>query len=149
MWRRVALVPFEITIPKESQDRKLLAKLKGEGPGILNWMLEGLRMWKKDGLNIPKKIESATAAYRDEQDTLGEWLREHCEIGGGMTVKKEDAYQAYKYWAQRNGHAPFAQKRMTRRLGERGYPLQKDRRAIVGIRLNQEGRSAAAAMTRL
>jgi putative DNA primase/helicase len=143
MWRRVALVPFEVTIPQESQDRKLLVKLKQEGPGILNWMLAGLRKWQKDGLNIPKKIEGATAAYRDEQDILGEWLREHCEIDSGVTVKKEDAYQAYKHWTHRNGHAPFAQKKLTRRLGERGYVLQKDRRAIVGIRLNKEGRAAA------
>lgn len=144
MWRRVLLILFGVTIPPAQRDGQLLSKLKAEGHGILNWMLEGLRMWQKDGLKVPKKIEAATAAYQDEQDTLKEWLSEHCEVETGATVKKEDAYQAYRYWAQRNGHAPFAQTRLTRRLGERGYSLQKDRRAIVGIKLNREGRAAVA-----
>ncbi len=135
MWRRVLLILFGVTIPPAQRDGQLLSKLKAEGHGILNWMLEGLRMWQKDGLKVPKKIEAATAAYQDEQDTLKEWLSEHCEVETGATVKRADAYQAYRYWAQRNGHAPFAQTRLTRRLGERGYSLQKDRRAIVGIKL--------------
>lgn len=143
MWRRVLLLLFGVTIPKERRDGQLLSRLKTEGDGILNWMLEGLRMWQKDGLNVPKNIEAAVAAYKDEQDTLKEWLSEHCEVEPGAAIKKEDAYQAYRYWAQRNGHAPFAQTRLTRRLGERGYPRTKDRRSIAGIKLNQEGRAAA------
>src|ERR1700730_14907671 len=35
MWGRVGLVPFDVTIPKKEQDRKLLEKLKAEGAGIL------------------------------------------------------------------------------------------------------------------
>jgi putative DNA primase/helicase len=42
IWRRVILVPWLETIPEAEWDRELKAKLRGEGSGILNRLLEGL-----------------------------------------------------------------------------------------------------------
>lgn len=143
MWRRVCLVQFDVTIEEKMRDPKLLEKLKGEGAGILNWMLAGLRKWQQCDLSVPKKIEAATAAYRDEQDTIGEWISEHCNTGSGMTAKKDQVYQAYHKWTLDNGHYPLAQTRLTRRLGERGYPVQPDKRSLGGLALNQQGIAAS------
>ncbi len=142
MWRRVCLVEFNVTIEEKLRDPKLLEKLKAEGPGILNWLLAGLNKWQQGGLSIPKKIEAATAAYRDEQDTIGEWLREDCNTGQGLTAKKDELYRAYHTWALKNGHHPLAQKRLTRRLGERGFPALPDKRSLGGLALNQHGMMA-------
>lgn len=139
MWRRVALVPFDVTVPESERDARLLDKLKQEGPGILNWSLDGLREWRRAGLQVPKKIEAATAAYRDEQDLIGEWISEHCDTGAGRSQKKQDLYHAYRSWALTNGHHPVAQARLTRRLTERGYPLLPDKRNIAGLSLNGDG----------
>jgi hypothetical protein len=128
MWRRVGLVPFEQTIPKPERDPQLLEKLKAEGAGILNWMLDGLRASQKNGLQTPKKVIAATAGYRDEQDIIGEWIGEHCKTGAGYSEAKGKLYDDYKGWAKQNGHGVFAQTRLTRRLSERGYPLTKDKR---------------------
>jgi putative DNA primase/helicase len=143
MWRRVALTPFEVTIPEGKRDPKLLEALKTEGAGILNWMLTGLRQWQKSGLTVPKGIEAATASYRDEQDTLGEWIGYHCDTGGGCTEQKARLNRAYRAWALDNGHHPLAQGRLTRRLNERGYRLQSDKRTVGGLRLNLTGLKAA------
>lgn len=143
MWRRVALVPFDVTIPAERQDRHLLAKLKAEGAGILNWALDGLQAWARDGLSIPAAVEAATAAYRDEQDVLGEWMADHCKTGAGCTEQKVNLYAAYRSWAENNGHRPMAQGRLTRRLNERGFRLQPDRRTVAGLTLNERGRRHA------
>lgn len=141
MWRRPALVPFDVTIPEAARDARLLDKLKTEGAGILNWMLEGLRVWQRTGLHIPKKIEAATAAYREEQDVIGDWINEHCDTGAGRSEPKQGLYRAYRAWALANGHHPLAQGRLTRRLGERGYRLQADKRTIAGLSLNPRGRT--------
>ncbi|MGC2457661.1 MAG: phage/plasmid primase, P4 family [Gallionellaceae bacterium] len=143
MWRRVLLVPFDVTIAEADRDQQLLEKLKSEGPGILNWMLDGLRQWQRHGLMVPKKIEGATAAYRDEMDIIGDWINEHCESGAGCTVYKRDAYRAYHTWALSNGHHPLAQNRLTRRLNERGYKVQADKRTIGGLKLGVMGVRAA------
>ncbi len=143
MWRRVALVPFDVTIPEADRDARLLDKLKAEGAGILNWALEGLRVWQRAGLHIPKKIEAATAAYRDEQDVIGEWINDHCDTGAGRSERKQELYRAYRAWSTVNGHHPFAQVRLTRRLKERGYHLQADKRTVAGLSLNPRGRTCA------
>lgn len=143
MWRRVALVTFDVTIPENERDPQLLEKLKTEGAGILNWALEGLRQWQQHGLKAPNKIEAATAAYRDEMDIIGDWLNDHCETGAGCTVKKESAYKAYHNWALTNGHHPLAQVRLTRRLTDRGYKVLSDKRTIGGLALTKMGEASA------
>lgn len=143
MWRRVCLVPFDVTIDAKSRDPKLLEKLKVEGAGILNWALAGLQQWQQNGLAAPNKIEAATAAYRDEQDIIGEWLNDHCNIGPGRTAKKADLYRAYQHWMKNNGHSPLAQKRLTRRLGTSGYTMLPDKRTLSGLDLNQDGLAAS------
>ena len=133
MWRRVALVGFDITIPEASRDIKLESKLRAEGPGILNWALVGLRDWLTHGLEIPDRVRAATNIYRDEMDVVGEWITERCMIGAGRSEKKDVIYENYESWATANGHHPMAQKRLTRRLGDRGYKLAADHRTITGI----------------
>ena len=73
------LTPFEQTIPEAERDPRLLEALKREGSGVLNWMLAGLREYQRNGLQVPEKIKGATAAYRDEQDIIGEWVAERCK----------------------------------------------------------------------
>lgn len=135
MWRRVMLLGFEQTIPAGNRDTHLLEKLKAEGPGILNWALAGLRAWRASGLQPPASVRDATASYRDDQDTLGEWLTERCQVGTSFTAAKHKVYLDYTHWAKTNGHAPMSQSRLTRRLNERGCKLQPDKRTIVGAAL--------------
>lgn len=142
MWRRMMLVPFDVTIPVDERDPRLPEKLKAEGAGILNWALEGLRQWQQQGLMVPVEIEAATAAYRDDMDIVGEWIAEHCEAGTGREVTKLDAYKAYHTWAQSNGHHPTSKGKLTRRLGDRGFAQRPDKRAIGGLSLNEDGKRA-------
>ena len=44
--RRISLIPFNVVIPPEQQDKSLLQKLRGEFPGILNWLIEGCLTWQ-------------------------------------------------------------------------------------------------------
>jgi len=135
MWRRVMLVPFEETIPEAQRDPRLFEKLKAEGSGILNWALQGLHAWQKEGLQVPKGIAAATAAYRNEQDILLEWLNEACTFGAGLDEPKANLYASYTYWCSQNGHKALAQGRLTRRLSDRGYKLAPDHRRILGLAL--------------
>jgi putative DNA primase/helicase len=88
MWRRVRLIPFDQTIAEEQRDPRLLEVSKGEGSGILNALLFGLRDCLRHGLPTPAKITAATTVYRDEQDILGNWTGERCITGPSYSVKK-------------------------------------------------------------
>ncbi|MEC1100635.1 DNA primase family protein, partial [Bacillus paralicheniformis] len=56
IWRRIRLIPFTVTIPKEKVDKKLPQKLSAEMPGILRWAIEGCLKWQKEGLGEPEAI---------------------------------------------------------------------------------------------
>jgi len=51
IWDRIRLIPFNVTIPPEEQDKNLTEKLEAELPGILAWAVEGCLAWQKEGMN--------------------------------------------------------------------------------------------------
>ena len=56
IWRRVRLIPFNVTIPDAEQDRQLPEKLKDEWTGILKWAVEGCLKWQQEELGLPKAV---------------------------------------------------------------------------------------------
>jgi len=144
MWRRMLMIPFNQVIPDNAQDPGLLDKLKQEGPGILNWALYGLTDYLKNRLQEPPSIRAANDAYRTDQDIVGEWLTDHCNLGAGAATPKGDLYKAYRAWAQAHGHKPLAQSRLTRKLSERGHQQDAGKRKIKGLNLNKDGATACA-----
>ena len=94
-WRRVQLIPFNVTIPEAEQDKEIEFKLLKELPGILNWALDGLADYLKVGLKTPKAVQAATAKYRKENDSLEEFVSECCDIAKLNVCKNTDLYGAY------------------------------------------------------
>jgi putative DNA primase/helicase len=122
IWRRVHLIPFTVQIPVAEQDRDLQEKLRQELPGILNWAVEGCLRWQSEGLEAPAEVSSATKAYQDEMDVLGDFLSECCIIGAGLSVAAGDLYKAYRSWADGNGEkVPLTQQTFGTELTDRGF----------------------------
>ena len=123
IWRRIKLIPFTVTIPKEQRDRKLGEKLLKENAGILNWLLEGVLLWKKEGLNDPECVRAATEEYRDDMDTVGTFLKECFDVDatGKMRVSNSELYKCYQQWCQENSERLGSQRYLALRLGEKGF----------------------------
>ena len=49
VWRRIRMVPFNVTVKPEDRNPNLEAELLEELPGILNWAIEGCLDWQKIG----------------------------------------------------------------------------------------------------
>ena len=47
IWRRIHLIPFNVTIASDDIDRDLPSKLRAELPGILAWAVRGCRQWQE------------------------------------------------------------------------------------------------------
>ncbi len=99
-WDRVRLVPFAVRIADGKVDPRLVQKLMKELPGILVWILEGLRRYRKDGLRVPKAIQAATAEYRNVEDRAGAFLRDCCERAPRVFTYSEQIRKAYEAWAE-------------------------------------------------
>jgi putative DNA primase/helicase len=136
IWNRLKLIPFDVSIPKEEQDKHLLEKLKAEAPGILNWAVRGCSDWKKNGLNPPTSIQAASAEYRDEMDTFAEFLESET-IKCTATTSAAAIYSAYRDWCRDNDEEPISQKAVGMRLTGMGYESRKlaTGRAWAGIQL--------------
>lgn len=103
-WRRVRLIPFNRKFTESEQDRDLSQKLKGELPGILNWLVKGCLLWQKEGLNpVPEIVSLATIAYQQENDVLAEFLAEMCVESRGEETKASEFYKSYTWWADSQG----------------------------------------------
>lgn len=131
IWRRVALVPFSVKFWKPETgdvgpeylraDSSLPTKLKAELPGILAWMVRGCLAWQRDGLQPPAEVLVATGEYRDQQNTIGAFLTERCEVtnaGGDTTVK--DLYEVYLKWAESNNETPLGKIRFNDAIAKEG-----------------------------
>lgn len=148
IWRRIRLVPFTQTIPESKQDLQLPDKLAAELPGILNWALDGLRLWltrsnngRRRGLPPCAAVDAATAEYRGEQDRLKQFLDDCLMQLPGYTVQASVLYQVYRKWCEENGERyPLSGNKFGREISK-VLPRVKTRTAYEyqAARLTDEG----------
>src|SRR5690606_25689895 len=105
IWRRLKLVPFEVVIPEDRQDRDLPRKLRAEYPAILRWMVQGYLDYRHGGLRPPEAVQLATNAYRSEMDSFGVFISECCTLGPGLLCK--GLYKSYSNWCEQRGEKPI------------------------------------------
>jgi putative DNA primase/helicase len=125
IWRRIKLVPFEVTIPAEDRDPQLAEKLRAELPGILAWAVRGCLEWQAEGLGEPEEVRSATETYRAEMDVIAAFIDECCVVRDGAFATASALYQAYTDWCEGAGERRESQRRFGERLRERGYERRR------------------------
>jgi putative DNA primase/helicase len=132
IWRRVCLVPFDVSIPEEEQDRKLAEKLRAEQQGILIWLLTGCLRWQRLGLDVPDEVKAATEEYKTEMDWLAGFLDECCVLMAQISCGSTELYDEYVKWAEKNGEKIRSQTKFSVALSEKG--LEKGRGGTGRVR---------------
>jgi len=132
IWRRVLLIPWEVSIPEEERDLQLGAKLQKELPGILAWAVRGCLMWQKDRLVIPAKVHNASLQYRRESDMPGEFLRLFLEFEPEGRISKRGLRQKYEQWCEDLGAKPIGAHKMSHRLKNMGCTDTTVREKVPG-----------------
>ena len=126
IWRRVRLLPFTKTFSGNQRDTHLAEKLRAEAPHILAWMVEGCLAWQQDGLaDIPATIKAATADYKEDQDLIGAWLADCCQVTNQCEGLSTTLYTSYKFWCDTNGLMKSSNRVFGRRLAERGFTSRR------------------------
>ena len=93
--RRIKLLPFDVVIPSANRDPKLGEKLKAEALGILNFMIEGARMYFNGKIREPNAVLAATGTYIRDQDSVSNFLQDRTERSPTSSVGKSELYEAY------------------------------------------------------
>lgn len=117
--RRLHMVSF--TNKPTVVDHDLSDKLKAEWPAILAWMIRGCLDWQREGLNPPAAITATTTEYLADQDLLGRWLRERCELVDGQWTPLQDLYESFREWANASGESPGISRAFGQDLTNHGF----------------------------
>jgi len=73
IWSRLKVIPFDVRVPKYRQDKNLSEKLSKEMPGILNWCIEGYRLYQQEGLVEPSAVRLVVNEYKEDMTALRAW----------------------------------------------------------------------------
>jgi len=115
-WRRIALIPWAVRFAKRgesgggpAEDPGLAIILAGEAPGILAWAVRGAVAYATVGTlhPLPASVARETAAYREDEDPLGGFLREWVTPQAGFSTPGPKIYEQYVAWANLVGSKPM------------------------------------------
>lgn len=98
IWRRMAVVHWPNKIAEEDRREfeEIVSSFKPEYSGILNWLIEGVHIFLREGLKIPKAVKDATQEYRDDMDrTAGFVARCIVKDDKADHVEGKDLYALY------------------------------------------------------
>jgi putative DNA primase/helicase len=145
-WRRFRIIEFNYVIPLEKRRRFFKEEsLFPELSGILAWAVQGAVAWHKGGLNEPRAVLEATAAYRDEEDIIGSWVKEFLVPASRERVQSSVAFDAYKLWAKRCDFKSVNIKEFKHRLIALGLKAKPFNRGVFWMdrKLINEGQDRA------
>ena len=125
IFRRVKVVSFPIIHPDERRP-EIKKNVAHEGPGILNWALEGLRRLRERGdFEIPEVVSIATENFRESNDVTAAFVSDRCDTSDKQASEPSSGlYGEYNLWCRDNGHHPLSSTRMAeewKRLGFEQY----------------------------
>ncbi len=140
--RRFNIAPFIIT--PAAPDRELEEKLFREAGGILNWMIKGCLDWQAQGLVRSETVQAATKSYFSEQDLMGQWVEDRCDVRPGdpkLWDRSADLYDDWSSFCAKAGESPGSKKGFGGAMRKRGFKLDREpdgTRAMRFIRLKPE-----------
>jgi putative DNA primase/helicase len=127
IWRRMAVIhwPRQIAVEDRREFQEVVASFAPEYPGILNWLIEGVKIYLKEGLVIPDAVRQATQDYRDDMDRTAAFVA-RCirKDPDAAPVAGKDLYQAYCDFTIDQGGKPMNITAFGREMGKK---FEKDR----------------------
>ena len=110
--RRLKVIPFKRSIPKEEQVPQIAEKIvKNEGDTLLSLAVSGLREVIENGdYKIPITVDSETKEWFRLADTILEWFNDggfHQKIKNNNRYYFKTAYQDFMDWMKSNDNNSF------------------------------------------
>ncbi len=142
-WRRLIVIPFNARIENKSDIKNYADYLfKNAGPYIMSWIIEGARKAIEANyhFSVPKCVQDAIEAYRENNDWLASFLEDCCETDKSYQQKSGEFYQEYRAYCGRNGEYTRSTTDFYTALDVAGFERRKTKKGvfIYGVRLKEE-----------
>lgn len=129
IWRRLQLVGFNHTVPREEQIKNLSERLfQEEGAGILAWVITGaVEYLSVNDLYPPQTVIRDTLEYEEEEDAIARFVEQCLIIGGGeyVRVSSADMNTKYRAWCSAENEKEISATALARELRSDKYGLGK------------------------
>jgi putative DNA primase/helicase len=127
-FRRFLIIPFDVTIPEEKQDKELHNKIiDNELSGVFNWVLEGLsRLLSQKKFTNCDKARKALDQYKLESNSIRMFLEDNgYEKSPSDKQPIKDFYQDYRTYCIEDGLSPFKKSNFIKQLKGMGYTVDR------------------------
>ena len=142
IWRRLIVIPFNAKIVGDSDIKNYADYLYEKAGGyILKWVIEGAQkaIDAEFKTKLPKCVQDAINAYREENDWLGHFISECCEVDEYFTEKSGELYQKYREYAIQNGDFTRPNGDFNAALENAGFSKRKTKKGafFYGLKLKE------------
>lgn len=132
VWRRIRVIPFDVTIPEAQRDATLPERLTAAADEVVTWAVRGWFDYEDHGgMGEPDAVLRATDAYQTESDAVKRFVRDECVTAPGLTGRARELHTAWTAWAHADGAQPLTEKAFGAELDRLGYPSRRTRMGAV------------------
>jgi len=127
-FRRFLIIPFNITIPEKDQNKALHTKIiNNELPGVLNWVLDGLKRLLRQGkFSFCQASEDARQSYKTESDSVLMFAEdENYSRSTTETISLKDLFKDYQKYCVDCGYRSVSVRSFSERLKKQNYIIIK------------------------
>ena len=128
---RILLVPFVRHFEEDEQDNTLRAQFSTQEAknAVLAWLIEGLKMYKKDRLKPSKAMVQELTEYRVTSDKVSRYISEMLPDADDPLSKVPlvSVYNSYACWCREAGCYAEARNGFAAELADRGIQITKGR----------------------
>lgn len=128
-FRRFLIIPFDVTIPEQEQDKMLHTKIiENELSGVFNWVLEGLsRLLEIKGFSNCIAAQQAIEQYKIESNSIQLFLDEN-EYKNSSTQYRliKELYPEYRTYCSEDGMTPFKKVNFSKQLQSLGVQIDRE-----------------------
>jgi putative DNA primase/helicase len=127
-WRRILLVPFDVIIPEEKQNKNLVNDIcENELSGIFNLALQGIqRLVEQQQFSYSEEMKKAIDKYMRETDSVRSFIEdESWEKSDVNKILLKDLLVHYQSYCEASGYTPCSMNKFGNRLRDNGINVEK------------------------
>ena len=127
-FRRFLIIPFDVTIPPQEQDKQLHTKIiENELSGVFNWVLDGLnRLLSQKRFSECEAAKKAVEQYRIESDSVQMFLSEYeYSVSATSETPLKELFNEYRNYCNESGFKACSLRTLADRLRNAGFETER------------------------
>jgi len=140
-FRRFLIIPFDVTIPPQEQDKQLHTKIiEKELSGVFNWVLDGLnRLLEQKRFTDCEAAKQAVEQYKSQSDSVKMFIDENGYLSSPTDYRLiKELYTEYRSYCLEDGFKPVNKTNFIKRLT--GFGVLVDRLNVGNVAYLSNGK---------